>query len=228
MAADKTTQAVRSVIGAAADRLGITPSAVGAGVLAALAAGLGGWWALRAPDPPPVETVIPSVFEAPIPTAGPAPSTSLRQVMLVDVGGAVVNPGVHELQPGDRVIDAVKAAGGLTEDADRRRLNLAMPVDDGQRIWVPVMGEDEPALVKPEGGPAGSSAASSARAVGPININRAESDVLQTLPGIGPSLAASIIAYRTREGPFAGIDDLTKVPGIGRAKMQQLAPLVKV
>ncbi len=224
MAAGETIQALRSVIGAAADRLGITPTAVGAGVLAALAAGLGGWWALRAPDPPPTEAVIPSVLEAPIPTTGPVSSTSVPQLVVVDVGGAVLSPGVQELQSGDRVVDAVRAAGGLSAEADRRRLNMAMPIGDGQRIWVPIMGEDDPGVVAPEGGPSGSTV----RSAGPIDINRADSVVLGMLPGIGPSLAASIITYRTREGPFNRIDDLVKVPGIGRSKMQQLAPLVKV
>jgi len=195
--------------------------------MAAIAAVIGGWWAVRTPDPRPAEEVIPSVFEAPIPTAGPTTAPLSNAVLLVDVGGAVVVPGVHELRPGDRVVDAIKAAGGLTADADRRRLNMAMTVSDGQRIWVPIQGEDEPLLVSPEGGSTDQIIGESGESGRQVDINRADSNELQTLPGIGPSLAASIIAYRTREGPFARVDDLTNVPGIGPAKMRQLAPLVR-
>jgi len=223
-----TGVSARAVVGAVADRLGVSPTAVVAGFLAVLAAGLGGWWALRAPDPPAAESVIPSVFESPIPISSvPATSTSIASV-LVDVGGAVVFPGVHELRPGDRVVDAIRAAGGLTTDADRERLNMAMPVSDGQRIWIPRIGEVEPSVVVPEGGarnPAGGDSPSPAT---PVDINLADAARLETLPGIGPSLAAAIIAYRTGKGPFARVEDLTKVPGIGRVKMQQLAELVSV
>jgi len=228
VAAEEATVAVGSLIGAAADRLGITPMAVSLGLVAVLAAGVGGWWAVRAPDPRPVEEAMPSVFESPIPTTGPTTTTLIDEILLVDVGGAVVSPGVHELRPGDRVVDAIRASGGLTTDADRRRLNMAMTVADGQRIWVPLKGEDEPREVVPEGGSTKSSSAGpGARAV-KVDINVADSAELQTLPGIGPSLAASIISYRTRQGPFAGVDGLTKVPGIGPAKMQQLVSMVRV
>ncbi len=227
MAADEETRSVRAVLGSAADRLGVTPAAVAAGVIAVLAAGIGGWWALRAPDPPPAESVIPSIFDTPLPSLSPVTSTSARIVVLVDVGGAVADPGVHELRPDDRVVDAIRAAGGLSANADRRRLNMAMPVADGQRIWVPLIGEDEPKVALPEGGSAAGSSSAGQSAMR-ININSANSESLQTLPGIGPSLAASIITFRSREGPFARIDDLIKVPGIGQSKLRQIADLVSV
>ncbi len=223
-----TGVSAKAVVGAAADRLGISPAAVVAGVLAVLAAGLGGWWALRAPDPPAPESVIPSVFESPIPIASAlATSTSIVSV-LVDVGGAVVMPGVHELRSGDRVVDAIRAAGGLTPDADRERLNMAMPVSDGQRIWIPRVGEVEPSVVVPEGGARNADGGGEPSPVARVDINLADAGQLETLPGIGPSLAAAIIAYRTGNGPFARVEDLTNVPGIGRVKMQQLTDLVRV
>jgi len=215
----------RAVVGAAADRLGISPAAVVAGFLAVLAAGFGGWWALRAPDPPAPESVMPSVFESPIPLAS-VPTTTSTTTILVDVGGAVEIPGVHELRAGDRVVDAIRAAGGLSSAADRQRLNMAMQVSDGQRIWIPRIGGDEPSVVIPEGGSSSSYNGDGAPAAGLVDINLAEAGRLETLPGIGPSLAAAIVAYRLSNGPFARVEDLTKVPGIGRVKMQQLADLV--
>ena len=228
MDADSGGSPYRALIGAAADRLGVSPAAVIAGVVAVLAAGVGGWWALRAPDPVPTESIVPSVFQTPIPTPPPATTTTLREVVLVDVGGAVAIPGVHELRPGDRVVDAIRAAGGLTSEADRRRLNMAMLLVDGQRIWIPTVGEDEPAVVMPEGGSSGSAGTSGAVSAMPVNLNQTDAAGLETLPGVGPSIAAAIIKYRTERGPFRRVEDLQNVPGIGQVKMEQLSGLVTV
>jgi len=224
--ADQSVLSARAVVGAASDRLGISPSAVIAGLIAVLAAALGGWWALRAPDPMPSESGIPSVFESPIPTPPPSTTTTIAEVVLVDVGGAVAIPGVHELRPGARVVDAIRAAGGLTADADRRRLNMAMLLADGQRVWIPRVGEDEPAVVLPEGGSSGRAGGGGSPPGTPVDLNHADAAALESLPGIGPSLAAAIISYRAAHGPFARVEDLTKVPGIGRVKMEQLSDLV--
>ncbi len=228
MAGDESVRSFGAAVGAVADRLGVAPTAIAVGLLATIAAGIGGWWALRAPDPPPVESVIPSIADASIPVPAVATTSTVRVIVLVDVGGAVQNPGVHQLRPHDRIVDAIRAAGGLTTNADRRRLNMAMPIVDGQRIWVPAVGEDEPEVALPEGGSSTADSTSAGRPVERINLNQADSIALQTLPGIGPSIAASIVAFRGREGPFSRVEDLTKVPGIGSAKMQQIADLVTV
>lgn len=139
----------------------------------------------------------------------------------VHVTGAVVLPGLRSLPAGARVGDAVAAAGGALPDAWLERVNLARPVADGEQIHVPRIGEDAP--------PPGAVGATSQGVLpdGRIDLNRATADELATLPGIGPARAAAIIAAR-EEQPFAEPGDLRRVPGIGEATFQRLAPLVAV
>lgn len=209
------------IVGAVSDRLGVTPASVIAGALAVMAAAGAVWWALRAPDPPPVESILPAAGSVTVST--PASTTTVPTPIVVHVDGAVNRPGVHELAPGGRVIDAIAAAGGLTADADEHRVNLAAPVADGQRLWVPAVGEEEPTLVTGSGG--GGGGASGESGSGPIDVNQADETRLQDLPGIGPALAGAIVAYRTDHGPFGTVDDLLDVPGIGPAKLAQLEDL---
>ncbi len=199
------------------DRLGLRPAGLIGAVLAVVAAGVGAWWALRPPPPPPEDT-LPFVQQVSTPVSTTLAATG--DVVVVHVDGAVRFPGVHELRVGDRVADAVDAAGGLTALADRRQINLAQLVADGQRIWVPVEGE-EVAVIVGAGGDGGGGGAG-----GPVSLSTAPPSVLETLPGIGPSLAAAIAEHRDREGPFATIDDLLAVPGIGPAKLDALRGLV--
>ena len=204
-----------------ADRLGIRPLSAVIGIIGVLAAGFGAWWALR-PPPPPVEDALPVVTDLP---AIASPSTTALVVLVVHVDGAVVRPGVHDVAAGSRVIDAVEAAGGLTSDADRSRINLAQPVADGQRIWVPAFGEEAPVVVTggaPEGGGAPETGSG-----GPIALSTATASQLEALPGIGPSLAAAIVEHREREGPFGAVDDLLDVAGIGPAKLDAIRDLVQ-
>jgi len=210
-------------LGAVSDRLGVTPSSVIAGALAVIAAAGAVWWALRAPDPPPVESILPAAESVTIAT--PAPTTTVPTPMVVHVDGAVNRPGVHELAPGARVIDAVAAAGGTTADADEHRVNLAAPVVDGQRLWVPAVGEEEPTVVAGSGGDGGGGGTAGDVGSGPVDVNQADETRLQDLPGIGPALAAAIIQYRTDHGPFGTVEDLLDVPGIGPAKLAQLEAL---
>ncbi len=207
-----------------ADRLGVTVWGFVAGLMAIVAAALGGWWALASPDPTPVEEVLPRVTTlSGVPAATGTPQGASAWIV-VHVEGAVVFPGVHELAMGSRVHDAVDAADGLTADADRSRLNLAAPLADGQRIWVPVVGEPEPAAIPA----APLSDSGSVSSTAPVNLNTADPEALETLPGIGPSIAAAIVRYRQENGFFSRVEGLLDVPGIGEAKLEQLSSLVSV
>lgn len=216
------------------DRLGITPWTVLAGAAAVAAAAIGGWWAFAAPAPPPVDDVLPRVEEA-----GPVVSAATTSVaaseadtgpLVVHVDGAVVHPGVHELGDGARVVDAVDAAGGLTGEADRSRLNLAEPLTDGQRIWVPRFGEEEPQIVAPTGGAAATGPDDSAGggAAALIDLNEADAAQLEELPGVGPTIAGAIVRHREEAGPYQQVEDLLEVSGIGPARLAQIEALVTV
>ena len=149
--------------------------------------------------------------------------------IVVHVVGAVVSPGVVVLADGARVADAIAAAGGAASDADTEQLNLARVLGDGEQVRVPHVGEQlaapDPATSPPGasgGGAAAGASGGRAPAAGPININTAGASELEALPGIGPALAARIVEYRDGHGPFASVDDLTDVPGIGPAKLEAL------
>lgn len=208
-----------------ADRLGVTVRAVVIGVAAVAAAGVGGWWALRPPPAPDIETVLPRVGEVPMPSIPPPPAPP-PSVIRVHVTGAVAEPDiVYELDDGALVIDAVAAAGGFTATADRSRLNLAQTLDDGARLWVPARGEaDEPAVVNPDPPEPvdGSGAAASAGGRACVDVNEADASALEGLPGIGPVKAADIVDHRDRLGPFAALDGLTAVAGIGPKTVDRL------
>lgn len=220
--------------GSLADRLGVSAVTVVLGVLGVVAAAVGGWWALRPPAGPDPAEILPMVGTVPIPTPAPAPSPAPARIV-VDVVGAVVRPGVHELPAASRVADAIDAAGGFTADADRIRLNLAEPVADGSRVWVPAIGESSgPDLVPVVGGSGGVGGAEGGRGAGSgagpgiVDINTADAASLESLPGIGPSLSAAIVEHRRRHGPFAGVDDLIDVSGIGPVKLEQIRPRATV
>ncbi len=164
----------------------------------------------------------------PIPTPAP-PSAAVPEParIVVDVVGAVVRPGVHEFPASSRVADAVDAAGGFTADADRIRLNLAEPLTDGSRVWVPAVGESSaPELVPVVTASGSGTAAGGGRGGGSqaVDINTADAAALEALPGIGPSLAAAIVEHRRRTGPFASVDELIAVSGIGPVKLEQIRP----
>ncbi len=150
--------------------------------------------------------------------------------IVVDVCGAVVNPGVYELVEGDRVSDAIEAAGGLTADADVSTLNRASKVSDGMKITVPQQGQSTSsgdALADGSGG-SSSSSQTSAQASGLVNINTATADELQTLSGVGPSTAQAIVEDREKNGLFASAEDLMRVSGIGEKKFAKIKDSVCV
>lgn len=140
--------------------------------------------------------------------------------LIVDVSGWVLHPGVYEFTAGQRVIDAVRRAGGARRGADLGAINLAAPLVDGSQIVVPRAGGGP--------GPGGSGVVTGPGGVALININSASQQQLETLSGVGPVLAAAIVAYRTQHGPFHSVDDLLDVSGIGPATLQALRPQVTV
>jgi competence protein ComEA len=157
------------------------------------------------------------------------PTTTVAPRVWVQVAGAVNVPGVYHLLASSRVFEAVAAAGGFTDDADEQAVALAAQLSDGCRVYVPRVGETAPGVAV---GPTGSSggvtggSAGSGTAGGPVSLNNATLQELDSLPGIGPSLAQQIIAYRQAQGPFTSVDQLTDVPGIGPAKLELIRPLV--
>jgi competence protein ComEA len=181
------------------------------GLLTALVLVGGSTLLLRRADPPPIvlhppPTAAPTA--TPLPTATPAP-------IIVFVSGAVVRAGIYSLAPTARVADAVAAAGGATSEANSALVNQAEPLWDGAQVHVPTL-VTAAANVAPDVGQGGGG--------GLINLNTATATDLETLPGIGPSKAAAIIANR----PYSTVDDLDKVPGIGPSTLEQLRPLVTV
>jgi competence protein ComEA len=147
-------------------------------------------------------------------------------VVIVHVAGAVANPGVYELAGPGRVDDAIEAAGGETTEADVDVLNLAAPLVDGSRIYVPTVGEEVPPEILVDTPPAPQTPSSVDAPAGPLDVNHATAAELETLPGVGPATAAAIVTERDRNGPFATVDDLDRVPGIGPAKLAALTDLV--
>lgn len=136
-------------------------------------------------------------------------STTQEVVIFVDIKGAVKNPGVYQMKSGDRVKDALDAAGGLTDEADSQKVNLAQRVEDQMVIVVPKVGEEATEI------PAGAMSKEAAKD-GKVNINTATVEELKTLKGVGEKKAEAIIEYRKKNGSFKTKEDLMKVRGIGK------------
>ncbi len=198
----------------------------------------------------------PSVLDQPAPRAEPDPVA--QPAIIVHVAGAVAKPGVYSLEPGARVADALSAAGGALAAAHTECINLALPVCDGEQVYVPPRqegsaagsdGADSPGgggqpqprqsvvpAIPPNRADITRSAPDSVRApvssnvscTGLININTASVEELQALPGVGPVLAQRIIDYRSANGPFVAVDDIVGVSGIGQAKLAKITPMATV
>ena len=136
-------------------------------------------------------------------------STTQETVIFVDIKGAVKNPGVYRMKVGDRVKDALEAAGGLTEEADSQKVNLAKRLEDQMVIVVPKVGEEAEEIS------AGVTSKEEAKE-GKVNINTATVEELKTLKGVGEKKAEAIIEYRKKNGSFKTKEDLMKVRGIGK------------
>ncbi len=135
------------------------------------------------------------------------------------------DPGVYEFAAGDRVIDAVERAGGARTGADLSVLNLAAPLTDGTQVVVPKQGAGGPTAIAPGATGPGVPGTPGATLV---NINTASATEFETLSGIGEVLAAAIVDYRTEHGPFASVDDLESVSGIGPSTLEEIRDQVTV
>ncbi len=219
----------------------------------ALAAGALLWWQGQAPDSgltwdrpalsgegsagPGEEPAAPGDGRTGSPPAGTGPAEDI----VVHVAGAVARPGVYSLPAASRMVDAVKAAGGVTASADPNAINLARLIADGERLYVPTRAEVQntgPAWSgasawepRPKAGVGWKDTGDSGSEAGPggmVNLNTATEVDLDTLPGIGPTLAARIIQYRGQNGPFNSPEELMNVSGIGPKKYAELADLITV
>ena len=161
----------------------------------------------------------PLVLDAALPSSSPQPSLPLT--IVVDIEGAVAKPGVRELPGGSLVADAIKAAGGFTQDADRvwvaKDLNQAEELKDHQKLYIPLVGE----TVEPSGRP-GSGDDTGGESGGLVNLNTATAEELEALPGVGEVTAGKIIDYREAFGPFENIEELMEVSGIGEKTFEKM------
>ena len=162
---------------------------------------------------------------------GGQPSAQARPILAADAGvvshskivvhvvGAVRRPGLYALRKGARIADAVRRAGGTTRHADLEAINLAAPVEDGLQVVVP---RRQP----PAAATGGAAAPGDAPSSGPVHLNTATLEQLDTLPGVGPVTAQKILDWRQTHGAFTSVDDLDAVPGIGPARLEELRDLV--
>jgi competence protein ComEA len=148
--------------------------------------------------------------------------------IIVDVKGQVKLPGVYQSSVGERVIDVITRAGGLTENADERGVNFAEHVQDEMVVYIPAKGDEGQTVVEPVGGSIPSPGGSSSNNQGKIDLNKADVNELQTLPGIGPAKAAAIVEYRGKSGKFKAIEDLKNISGIGDKTFEKLKDLIAV
>jgi competence protein ComEA len=209
-------------------------------VLSVAFVGVAGWWLVQTPPPPPeaslsfasttVATSATIITRAPIVNATP-------QIITVHVAGSVKNPGVYRLKYGSRINDGIVAAGGATSAANLDVINLATVLNEGEQIYVPKRGEKPHTITnRPQLGGGGGAAgglngvggATGSAVLQLININLASVVELEQLPGVGPSTAKAIVAYREKNGAFLKVEDLLKVRGIGPAKLSEILPRARV
>ena len=177
-------------------------------ILLTLTVGLGGFYFLN--SRPQAEQVV--IQE--IPTAA---TESVTTLLIINVAGKVKNPGVYQLPPGSRVVDALEAAGQQLKGVDISDINLARVLVDGEQI-----------LIGSNRTVSGKVAAKKITADNPLDINRATIAQLDTLPGIGPVTAQRIIDYRTKAGRINAVDELKKISGLGGVKFEEIKALLRV
>jgi competence protein ComEA len=184
----------------------------------------------------PVEVYVPTpAAGSPRPASSPSHTRGTPSTLYVYVSGAVRNPGVYALQSGDRLLDALTAAGGPAEDADLSRVNLARRVQDGEHHPIPKLGEATssgsvlgPDSMPTDGVTPSDASVAAVTAQGLINLNTASVELLLTLASIGPVRAKAIIDYRERNGPFRSVAEITDIPGIGPITYENIRHLLTV
>lgn len=210
-------------------------------------AGAGWWWLNRSPADSSLDPAQPADVPARVastsgrpaeesarPTTASStasrPAAAAENQLWVDIQGAVRRPGVYQLPAKSRLDHAVKAAGGLLPEADRRQVNLAQPLTDGAAIVIPRPGEQS-AAAAPSAQPAavaGSGSTAASQSSGAININSATQTELEQVSGIGPKRAGDIIAYRDTHGAFQSLDELGEISGIGEKILATLKAALTV
>ena len=159
----------------------------------------------------------------PPPVRGAGPARAVKAARLfVDVVGAVRRPGLYRVPDGARVADAVSRAGGATRNAQLELVNLAARVADGEQVVVPRRGAGAVSGATGAGGGGGGGTIPA----GPVHLNSATLEQLDSLPGVGPVTAQKIVDYREQHGGFGSVDELDAVPGIGPARLENLRGLV--
>jgi competence protein ComEA len=222
---DRFPAALGARPGLGSAQVGLVCLVVAVGLVAAT------WWAIRAHGsggtvaPPrvtsaPADVALPSVSPTDSSTAQPAAASGGRQgaKIVVDVVGQVIHRGIVVLPTGSRVVDAVRAAGGLRPGVNRAQVNFARVLTDGEQL---VVGADSAPAA-----PTGTAPSSTAAPTALVNVNTADQATLETLPGIGPVTATAILQWRDQHGSFSSVDELLEVDGIGEATLAEIAPLV--
>jgi competence protein ComEA len=187
-------------------------------VVAITLVGAGLWYLRSLPKPVAIAASSPAAGASGS-GAATANASPTGPPIIVDVTGWVREPGVYGFAQGDRVIDAVERAGGAKPNADLSGLNLAAPLTDGTQVVVPKSGGAAVGATGSAGG---------ATTGGLLNINTASAADFESLSGIGEVLAAAIVDYRTQNGPFASVDDLEDVSGIGPATLEEIRDQITV
>ena len=159
-----------------------------------------------------------------------------EEKIVVHITGAVNKEGIVELETGARIADAIEKAGGSKENADIKNINLATILEDGMKIHIPTIEETNTNKDKTTENNENSqtitetidNASDTKKTQGKVNINTANIEELDTLPGIGPSTASKIISYRQENGKFKNIEELKEVSGIGEAKYEKIKDLITI
>lgn len=181
--------------------------------------------------PDEAKTEIPEVSETVESAASPEPIEAPAEIF-VDVCGAVVHPGVYEMEGDSRIFQAIEAAGGFLPEAATRLVNQAQPVSDGQQIYVPTQeeaeAEDFPATEGSSFTGDDSDNSTEDETPGAVNINTADAAALKTLNGIGDAKAQAILSYREEHGAFSTVEEIMQVPGIKESTFSAIKDKIAV